>query len=133
MDHQSRSDPPVSRHPLDFLSPTLTTRIRGGLLCVPGVAGAGGVRSGGPLRRPLPRSVAATSLAVLAETLGCTEAIVAKLVVHRAERASYRRALRIVTPLSTGHTAGGVWTGPPPDGETALEILERILGARRIA
>jgi len=77
--------------------------------------------------------VATTSLAVLSEMLGCAEVIVARLEVHRAERAAYRRVLRIVAPLNTGHTSGGVWTGPPPEGETALELLERILGARRIA
>jgi len=79
------------------------------------------------------RIVATTSLAVLAEMLGCAEVILARLEVHRAERAQYRRVLRIVAPLHTGHTSGGVWTGPLPDGETALEVLERILGARRIA
>ena len=77
--------------------------------------------------------VAATSLVVLAETLGCADAIVAKLAVHRAERAQYRRVLRVVQPLESGHTASGVWNGPPDEGETALDILERILGARRTA
>ena len=77
--------------------------------------------------------VATTSLAVLAEMLGCTEVILARLEMHRAERAAYRQVLRIVTPLNTGHTSGGVWTGPPPEGQTVLEILERILGGQRIA
>jgi hypothetical protein len=77
--------------------------------------------------------VATTSLAVLAEMLGCTEIIVARLEVHQAERDAYRRVLRVVAPLQTGHTGGGVWTGPPTEGETALELLERILGARRVA
>ncbi len=77
--------------------------------------------------------VAATSLVVLAETLGCADAIAAKLAVHRAERAQYPRVLRGVQPLESGHTRSGVWNGPPDEGETALDVLERILGARRIA
>ena len=77
--------------------------------------------------------IAATSLIVLAEALGCADVIAARLQVHRAERAQYRRALRVVQPLETGHTPGGAWTGPPEEGETALDILERILGAQRIA
>jgi hypothetical protein len=77
--------------------------------------------------------VTTTSVAVLAEMLGCAEVISARLEVHRAERAAYRRVLRIVAPPGPGHTPGGLWTGPPPDGETALELLERILGAQRIA
>ena len=79
------------------------------------------------------RVVATTSLVVLAEMLGCAEVILARLQVHRAERVQYRRALRIAAPLHTGYTSGGLWTGPPPDGETALELVERILGGQRIA
>jgi len=77
--------------------------------------------------------IAATSLIVLAEALGCAEVILARLQVHRAERAQYRRVLRVVQPLESGYTTGGIWTGPPDEGETALDILERILGAQRIA
>ena len=77
--------------------------------------------------------IAASSLIVLAEALGCADVIVARLQVHRAERAQYRRVLRVVHPLGSGYTTGGVWTGPPDEGETALDILERILGAQRIA
>ncbi len=77
--------------------------------------------------------ISTTSLIVLAESLGCADVIAARLEAHRAERAQYRRVLRVVQPLETGHTPGGAWTGPPEEGETALEVLERILGAQRIA
>lgn len=77
--------------------------------------------------------LATTSLMVLAEILGCVEVILARLEVHRAERAAYRRALRIVAPLNTGHTPQRRVNGPPPDRETVLRLLKRNLRARRIA
>ena len=80
----------------------------------------------------------ATSLVLLAETLGCADVIATRLYRHRLQRAQYRRALRVVTRLETihPHHTGGIPPGgvpPASEGETALELLERLLGAKRLA
>ena len=55
----------------------------------------------------------ATSLTVLAETLGCVQVIAARLARHRLERAQYRRALRIVTHIETVHPTTPPGSHPP--------------------
>ena len=86
--------------------------------------------------------IGTASLEQLAEQLGVTETIVAIVERHRDERARFRAALGIPTrahlsivpnpdqPLPTPHPH------PPPsipgEGETALELLQRVLGARII-
>lgn len=75
--------------------------------------------------------VATTSLAELAESLGSTQIIAARLEIHRRERTAYRRLLKVVTYLETAVDPAEL--APRDDGETALELLERILGAKRLA
>ena len=77
--------------------------------------------------------VASTSLAVLAESLGCAETMAERLAAHRVERAAYRRVLRVVDRRLETMVDEDLLIDPGSDGETALELLERILGARRIA
>lgn len=79
--------------------------------------------------------VATTSLADLAEALGCADTIRRCVVRHRAERQQYRRALQIVT-VTEAHQDGITPDGwdwlaePPPDEEdTAWDMLGRVLGA----
>jgi DNA-binding IclR family transcriptional regulator len=77
--------------------------------------------------------VAGTDLAVLAEQLGVTEIIDALVRQHREERAAYRLVLQIADRHTTV-VAGARWFGAPeppsdPGTETALEVLQRILGA----
>jgi len=81
--------------------------------------------------------VAATSLTVLAEQFGVLETIRKTVQRHRDERAAYRRVLRMVEAkphLSPG-PADWSWPPPeppPPDDVTALDLLERILGAHPV-
>lgn len=77
--------------------------------------------------------VASTSLAVLAESLGCAEAMGERLAAHRIERAAYRRVLRVVDRHLETLVPEDLLVAPGTDGETALELLERILGAQRVA
>ena len=77
--------------------------------------------------------VASTSLALLAESLGCAETMAERLAAHRVERAAYRRVLRVVDRRLETMVDEDLLIEPGVDGETALELLERILGARRIA
>lgn len=74
-----------------------------------------------------------TSLAVLAETLGSAQVVADRLQQHRAERLAYRRVLRIVTPYIETNVPEHLLAGGGRDGETALELLQRLLGARRVA
>lgn len=78
--------------------------------------------------------VAGTDLRLLAEQLGVLHTIADLIARHRVERAAYRRVLHI----ADRHTITAdplVWPvqepQPPPDQptETALDILQRILGA----
>jgi hypothetical protein len=82
--------------------------------------------------------VAGTSLQLLAEQFGCLDEIRAQVHRHRAERARYRRALRIVDRHPTTATVkpgqGYLWPPepppePPPEEETLLDLLHRELGA----
>ena len=77
--------------------------------------------------------VAGTSLQLLAEQFGCADTIRTLIERHRDERATYRRALRVVDQhhLPAGHTADGyLWPPePPPPDETLLDLLHRELGA----
>lgn len=81
--------------------------------------------------------VAGTSLTLLAEQFGCLDAVSAQIRHHRAERAAYRRALRIVDqhPVAVQpHDPAYLWPPePPPDDETLFELLERELGAHLIS
>ena len=80
--------------------------------------------------------VSGTSLQVLAEQFGCADTVRALLNRHRDERASYRRALRIVDQHhvpALSSTEAYLWPPePPPADETLLELLERELGAHPI-
>ena len=75
---------------------------------------------------------------MLADQFGVYEAITKQLARHRDERASYRRLLRIVDKESTITMDVPDWYSdlapPPPDEhtETALDILQRILGAHPV-
>lgn len=79
------------------------------------------------------RIVAATSLAELAETLGTTQFIADRIDGHRRERDTYRRLMRVVTRLETFTPDSSAAEHLLDDGETALQLLERILGAKRLA
>lgn len=74
-----------------------------------------------------------TSLAVLGEALGCAAAMADRLMQHRAERTAYRRMLKVVDRHLETMIDEHLLIDPGSDGETALELLERILGARRVA
>jgi len=82
--------------------------------------------------------VATTSLSVLADQFGVYDTIIALIARHRDERATYRRLLRIADPPPTTTTDlpdqhSGLPPPPPPDeAETALDILQRMLGAQLI-
>ena len=73
------------------------------------------------------------SLSVLAEQLGCATDMANRLAGHRLERAAFRRVLRVVDRYSETMVSDELLLRPGTDGETALELLERILGARRVA
>ncbi len=76
--------------------------------------------------------VAATSLVVLSESLGCAAEITDRLHRHRRERDAFRRAMHVVTYLETA--VGDEFYDPViAETESALDLLERILGARRLA
>jgi len=77
--------------------------------------------------------MAATSLAVLAEALGCAADMADRLAAHRVERAAYRRILKVVDRHLDTMVPEELLIRPGPDAETALELLERILGARQVA
>lgn len=77
--------------------------------------------------------VTTTSLAVLAEALGCTAAMADRLAGHRAERTAFRRVLNVVDRHLETMVHEHLLIDAGTDGETALELLERILGARRVA
>jgi len=77
---------------------------------------------------------------LLAEQFGCLDQVRAQVHRHRAERARYRRALRIVDHHPTTATAtvkpgqDYLWPPePPPEEETLLDLLHRELGAHPIA
>ena len=86
-------------------------------------------------------TVTATSLTLLADQLGVTDTIRAQIARHRTERAAYRAALRVV---ARGHLTvvpsdwPPPWDPPPdrpppePDEASALDLLQRLLGARLI-
>ncbi len=81
--------------------------------------------------------VAATSLTGLAEQFGVLETIRKTVQRHRDERAAYRRVLQMVEakPLLSPDPADWYWPPPDPppqDDVTALDLLERILGAHPI-
>lgn len=78
------------------------------------------------------RIVVTTSLAVLAEALGCLDTMSRRLAQHRVERANYRRALRVVTYLETVNPPSD-WKSTAAEDESALDLLERLLGAKRLA
>lgn len=84
-----------------------------------------------------------TCLARLAEAWGIVDSIGEQIERHRAERAAYRRALRIpdypdadiaLAGWAADEEAAGSWTpAPPPDPlDTALDLLQRELGGARI-
>lgn len=77
-----------------------------------------------------------TSLALLAEQFGCQDAVHALVQRHRQERAAYRQVLRIVDQYHTPvlHPLDPRHPPPPPepppdDGETVIDLLQRMLGA----
>ena len=76
---------------------------------------------------------AGTSLGVLAESLGCAADMAGRLAAHRVERVAFRRVMRVVDRHLETLIPEELLITPGTDGETALELLERILGARRIA
>ena len=76
---------------------------------------------------------AGTSLGVLAEALGCAADMAGRLAVHRVERVAFRRVMRVVDRHLETMIPEELLITPGTDGETAFELLERILGARRIA
>ena len=81
--------------------------------------------------------VTGTSLHLLAEQFGCADTVRALVHRHRADRARYRRALRIVDQhrVSITDAADGYLWPPEPlpeEEETLLELLERELGAHSI-
>ncbi len=76
--------------------------------------------------------VTTTSLVVLAESLGCTAVISDLLQRHRLEREAFHRAMHVVTVLETGLRAD-LYDPFFSETESALDVLERILGARRLA
>jgi len=81
--------------------------------------------------------VAATSLTVLAEQFGVLETIRKTVQRHRDERAAYRRVLQMVEakPVLSPGPADWSWPPPeppPPEDVTALDLLERILGAHPV-
>jgi len=86
--------------------------------------------------------IGSASLEQLAEQLGVTETIVAIVERHRDERARFRAALGIPTRQhlsivpNPDQSSPTPRTHPPPpvpgEGETALELLQRVLGARII-
>ncbi len=81
--------------------------------------------------------VATTSLTVLAEQFGVPETIRKTVQRHRDERAAYRRILQIaeVKPLLSRGPADWYWPPPDPppqDDVTALDLLERVLGAHPV-
>lgn len=80
--------------------------------------------------------VATTCLGRLAEAWGVIDTIRARITKHRAERAAYRRALRIPDnpwadlALATWTTESATGSDPPDDLlGTALDLLQRELGA----
>ena len=77
--------------------------------------------------------VASTSLAVLAESLGCTVDIRERLAAHQLERAAFRLVMKVVDRHIETMVPESALMAPGVDGETALELLERILGARQVA
>ena len=77
--------------------------------------------------------VATTSLAVLAESLGCIADMQSRIAVHRIERVAFRRVRRVVDRHLETMVPAELLLQAAAEGETALELLERILGARRIA
>jgi hypothetical protein len=86
----------------------------------------------------------ATSLDQLAEQFGCVDTVRALIHRHRQERATYRRALRIVDHhdpterllLDPADADSYLWPPEPPepspDELTLLDLLERELGAHAI-
>jgi len=82
--------------------------------------------------------VTGTSLHLLAEQFGCADTVRALVHRHRADRARYRRALRIVDQHHSpalNPSDGYRWPPPEPppeEEETLLELLERELGAHSI-
>jgi len=76
--------------------------------------------------------VAATSLVVLAESLGCAAEISDRLHRHRLERQAFRRAMHVVVQLETA-VPPELYDPLRSETESALDVLERILGARRLA
>lgn len=93
-----------------------------------------------PERRGRWRIVATTCLTRLAEAWGVLDIVRARISRHRAERAAYRRALRI-PDNPWAEIALATWTAdvdPPPSGappdpppdplDTALALLQRELG-----
>jgi len=81
--------------------------------------------------------VAATSLTVLAEQFGVLETIRKTVQRHRDERAAYRRVLQMAEakPVLSPGPADWSWPPPeppPPEDVTALDLLERILGAHPV-
>ncbi len=76
--------------------------------------------------------VATTSLAILAESLGCAAEISDRMHRHRLERVAFRRAMHVVAHLET--TVPQAFYDPlVSETESALDVVERILGARRLA
>jgi len=81
--------------------------------------------------------VAATSLTVLAEQFGVLETIRKTVQRHRDERAAYRRILQMAEAKPHLSPGPAEWSWPPPDPPppedvTALDLLERILGAHPV-
>jgi hypothetical protein len=85
------------------------------------------------------KRVPGTSLQLLAEQFGCLEQVRGQVGRHHIERATYRRALRIVDQHPVLATTVGpveeaeayLWPPEPPpeDGETLMDLLHRELGA----
>ena len=70
--------------------------------------------------------IAATSLAILAQTLGCAAETVDRFNRHRRGRGAFRRVMRVVTYLETA--VGREFYDPVIDGTGSAQAgLERIL------
>ncbi len=77
--------------------------------------------------------VATTSLSMLAESLGCAEQMADRLAAHRVERAAFRRVMGVIDRHLETSVPEEMLIEPGRDGDTALELLERMLGARMVA
>ncbi len=72
-----------------------------------------------------------TSLAILAEALGCTDIVRSRWEQYRRERNQFRQVFHL--PKLETITPDRAAIGRIDDTDSAMDLLERVLGARRIA